>query len=113
MLESADAAVRGWVVGVNISLANKLSGTIPMIFATLGSLRYFDAGATTTPTSSDVARKLFSLNNISGTLPSFQFANFTERASFSANPISGVMPDTMRHGSVTEFYCTQYKKLTQ
>ena len=107
MLESADAAVRGWVVGVNISLANKLSGTIPMIFATLGSLRYFDVGAT------NFARKLVSESNISGTLPSFQFANFTERASFSANPISGVMPDTMRHGSVTEFYCTQYKKLTQ
>ena len=105
MLESADAAVRGWVVGVNISLANKLSGTIPMIFATLGSLRTFDVGRR--------VAKSGSLNNISGTLPSFQFANFTERASFSANPISGVMPDTMRHGSVTEFYCTQYKKLTQ
>ena len=94
-----------------LNSANLLSGTIPKIFATLGSLRYFDAGATTTPTSSDVARKLFSLNNISGTLPSFEFANLSDSAHFSANPISGVMPDTMRHGSVTEFYCTQYKKL--
>ena len=107
MLESGDAAVRGWVVGVNISVANKLSGTIPMIFATLGSLRNFDVGAT------NYARKLVSLNNISGTLPSLVFANLSAMASFSANPISGVMPDTMLHGSVTEFYCTQYKKLTQ
>ena len=89
-----------------LNSANLLSGTIPKIFATLGSLRYFDVGAT------NFARKLVSESNISGTLPSFEFANLSASARFSGNPISGVMPDTMRHGSVTEFYCTHYKKLT-
>ena len=75
--------------------ANALSGTIPEIFAALSSLRYFDVGEfKDNPTSS---------NNISGTLPAFEFANLSHRVCFSTNPISGVMPNVMQQGSVADF----------
>lgn len=101
MLASTEAAVWGWVLGVNISVANQLSGTIPAIFATLGSLVNFDVGVTQS------ARVLFSENHISGTLPSFEFGNLSDFASFSVNPISGAMPNTMRHGSVAILHTQQ------
>jgi hypothetical protein len=101
MLASTEAAVLGWVLGVNISVANQLSGTIPAIFATLGSLVNFDVGVTQS------ARVLLSENHISGTLPSFEFANLSDFASFSVNPISGAMPNTMRHGSVAILHTKQ------
>ena len=75
--------------------ANALSGTIPEIFAALSSLRYFDVGE-----SKD---KSASSNNISGTLPGFEFANLSHGIIFSTNPISGAMPDAMQQGSVAEY----------
>ena len=66
--------------------ANALSGTIPAIFAALSFLSYFTVGAGT---------RFVSLNKISGTLPSFEFANLSYFSEFMANPISGFMPDPM------------------
>ena len=79
----------------NLSSANALSGTIPEIFAALSSLRDFDVG--------EYDRNPSSLNNISGTLPGFEFANLSHGISFSTNPISGAMPDVLQQGSVAEF----------